>query len=399
MNLLPNPGFEAYDTCPYYSESPIFSGAEAICKAIPWFQPNLPNETPSTFGCGGSSSDFYHVCAGNIPLVWSSFDYQYPNSGDGFSGINLGGPPPPNEGREYIEIKLNNALSSNKKYCVSWSSNLSRVSKFGSNRAGAHFSKDTIFQSGFDYNRIPLIPQIENLAIVMDTQYWVPFHQTFTAEGGEKYMTVGNFRENALIQTQTLYPNKTWSYYYFDDFGVYELPEISAGLGGEIDTLGENVGLQASCEGCWNDLVYRWWPTTGLSDSTILNPIATPDVTTTYYFGLIDTSETVPCIVDLVDSVTVFVTIPQDTVMPPLTSFSWLVYPSPTNANISLQFSALNHDSQLLVIDSRGRLVRKISIPKNTESFPLDLSSLAAGEYFLQIENEVLKEKRKITKM
>jgi hypothetical protein len=63
-----------------------------------------------------------------------------------------------------------------------------------------------------------------------------------------------------------------------------------------------------------------------------------------------------------------------------------------------LQFSGLAFDSQLLIIDARGRLVRKIAVPKNTESLPLDISSLAAGEYFLQIENEVLKEKRKITK-
>ena len=211
-------------------------------------------------------------------------------------------------------------------------------------------------------------------------------------------MTISNFREGDLIESIIVDTTLLWPYYYFDDFGVYELPEISAGLGGEIDTLGENVSLQANCEGCWNDLVYRWWPSAGLSDTTILNPIATPEVTTTYYFGLIDTSETVPCIVDLVDSVTVFVTIPQDTITPPPTSFSWLVYPSPTSGNLTLQFSALNNDSQLLIIDSRGRLVRTISIPKNTESFPLDISALAAGEYFLQVENESLKEKRKIVK-
>lgn len=117
-----------------------------------------------------------------------------------------------------------------------------------------------------------------------------------------------------------------------------------------------------------------------------------------YYFGLIDTSETVPCIVDLVDSVTIFVTILKDTVTPSPTSFSWLVYPSPTNGNLTLQFSALTNDSQLLIIDSRGRLIQKIFVPKNTKSFPLDISALAAGEYFLQVENEGLKEKRKIVK-
>ena len=374
---------------------PIAAGAEAICRAIPWFQPNEPNATPSS-GCGKSSSDFFHTCSGNIPLVSFGNNFQYPNSGNGFSGIALFDPYIPNEARECFEVMLLVSLKQ-KKYCVSWNTNLSSVSGIGANRVGAHFSKDTVFQTG-PWQRIPVIPQIENLAIVTDTQNWVPFHQIFTAEGGERYMTIGNFREAALIDSIVVNPSLRWPYYNFDDFGVYELPEISVGLGGEIDTLGENVSLQASCEGCWNDLVYRWWPSAGLSDTTILNPIATPEVTTTYYFGLIDTSETVPCIVDLVDSVTVFVTIPQDTVTPPPTSFSWLVYPSPTSGNLTLQFSALNNDSQLLIIDSRGRLVRKISIPKNTESFPLDISALAAGEYFLQLENPGLKQRRKIVK-
>ena len=395
-NLVSNSGFEIYDTCPYFSGNPIFSGAGDICKATPWFQPFLPNDNwPS--GCGGSTSDFFHTCSGQIPQILNS-DFQFPNRGFGFSGIaSYDAIDIPDEYREYLEIKLNESLK-NKKYCVTWFTNLSIISRFGANRVGAHFSQDTVFQFG-NWAIINEVPQIENLSIVTDTQNWVPFHQTFTAEGGEKYMTVGNFRVKSMIETGPVRAtNNRWVYYYFDDFGVYELPEISAGLGGEIDTLGENVSLQANCEGCWNDLVYRWWPSAGLSDSTILNPIATPEVTTTYYFGLIDTSETVPCIVDLVDSVTVFVTIPQDTVTPPPTSFSWLVYPSPTSGNLTLQFSALNHDSQLLIIDARGRLVRKLSIPKNTESLPLDISALAAGEYFLQVENEGLKEKRKIVK-
>jgi hypothetical protein len=396
INLVPNPSFEIFDNCPIYSESPIYSGAEAICRAVPWFQPHMPNETPSIFGCGGSSSDFFHICVGQIPVVWSGFDYQFPNLGGGFSGIALFDPYVPNQTREYIEVPLKSFLKK-KKYCVLWYANLSGISGIGANRVGAYFSKDSVFQYGH-WQQIPAIPQIENLAIVTDTQNWVPFHQSFYAQGGERFMTISNFREGDLIESIIVDTTLLWPYYYFDDFGVYELPEISAGLGGEIDTLGENIPLQANCEGCWNDLVYRWWLSVVLSDTTILNPIATPEVTTTYYFGLIDTSETVPCIVDLVDSVTVFVTIPQDTVTPPPTSFSWLVYPSPTSGNLTLQFSALNNDSQLLIIDARGRLVRKIFVPKNTESLPLDISSLAAGEYFLQIENLSLKQRCKVVR-
>ena len=395
INLVPNPGFENFFSCPFYPSDTIFSGAGQICLATPWFQPLNPASVEND--CGESSSDFWHTCAGNIPQVWIGLDYQFPNNGNGFSGIGLFNPFDPIETRESMEVPLKEVLK-RKHYCVSWSANLAGTSGRGANGVGAYFSQDTVFQTGF-WERILVTPQIENLAIVTDTQNWVPFHQSFYAQGGEQFMTISNFKEGELIESIIVDSALVWPYYYFDDFGVYELPEISAGLGGEIDTLGENVLLQANCEGCWNDLVYRWWPSAGLSDTTILNPIATPEVTTTYYFGLIDTSETVPCIVDLVDSVTVFVTIPQDTVTPPPTSFSWLVYPSPTNGNVTVQFSTLEFDSQLLIIDARGRLVRKIAVPKNTESLPLDISPLAAGEYFLQVENEGLKEKRKITKI
>jgi len=397
FNLVPNNSFETFSTCPLIPEATNYSGVNAICLASPWFQPLNPNATPSDFGCGESSSDFWHVCSGNVPLTGGGSDFQYPKTGDGFAGIGLFHPSIPVETRESLEVPLTEPLK-RKHYCVSWYSNLAGISGRASNGVGAYFSQDTVFQTGF-WLQIPVTPQVENLAIVTDTQNWVPFHQSFLAQGGERFMTISNFRDGNLIESIILKPEDGYPYYYFDDFGVYELPEISAGFGGEIDTLGENIPLQASCEGCWNDLVYRWWPSAGLSDTTILNPNATPEVTTTYYFGLIDTSGTVPCIVDLVDSVTVFVTIPQDTVTPPPTSFSWLVYPSPTSGSLTLQFSALNNDSQLLIIDARGRLVRKIAVPKNTGSLPLDISALAAGEYFLQVENKVLKEKRKITKI
>lgn len=387
INLIPNPGFEMFDTCPQSNINPISSGVGAICNAIPWFQTNNPN-----FNCG-SSSDFFNTCANTVPLNINGF--QYAHTGNGYAGIGPTDNPNSKFG-ECIEVSLTQTLKQ-KMYCTSFYVNTPNVDWSSTNCIQARFTKDSVISNSFD--RIYLTDGIEATEIIRDTVNWVLIKGFYDAKGEEKFMTVGCFEDitwDDYLCSET--QGCGFSYYYFDDFGVYELPEISAGLGGEIDTLGENVGLQASCEGCWNDLVYRWWPSAGLSDSTILNPIATPEVTTTYYFGLIDTSETVPCIVDLVDSVTVFVTIPQDTITPPPTSFSWLVYPSPTSGNLTLQFSALINDSQLLIIDARGRLVRKIAVPKNTESLPLDLSALAGGEYFLQIENVSLKEKRKITK-
>ena len=392
INLVPNPSFEIYDTCISIVGNPIIPIAGKICNAIPWFSPSQNNNNTN---CDGSSTDFWHICNEAIPFNFL-FGYQYPRTGNGYAGAGLVYASESNFGREYLEVPLISKLTQ-KKYCTSFYVNTPMVDWSSTNCIQARFTADSVIQNDFD--RLILNDGINCNYIVRDTINWVVVKGIYEAKGNEKFMTVGCFD---LIGWDDYVCSETigcgYAYYYFDDFGVYELPEISAGLGGEIDTLGENIPLQASCEGCWNDLVYRWWPSAGLSDTTILNPIATPEVTTTYYFGLIDTSETVPCIVDLVDSVTVFVTIPQDTITPPPTSFLWLVYPSPTNGNLTVQFSALNNDSQLLIIDARGRLVRKIAVPKNTESLPLDISALAAGEYFLQVENEGLKQRRKVVR-
>ena len=389
INLVPNPSFEYYDSCPQ-PILPNYEGIGKICRATPWFSP----AQPEPYNCGGSSTDFFHECNGSVPK--NRLGFQNPKTGSGYAGAGVCFHPNITGGREYIEISLNSTLKQ-KKYCTSFYVVKGiALQSLSTNCLQVRFSVDSILQNNYD--RIVLSNGIDCNYIPTDTLNWSLIKGIYLGNGNEKFMTVGCFDLISLNDVLCLDEGSGAAYYYFDDFGVYELPEISAGLGGEIDTLGENVGLQANCEGCWNDLVYRWWPSVGLSDTTILNPIATPEVTTTYYFGLIDTSETVPCIVDLVDSVTVFVTIPQDTVTPPPTSFSWLVYPSPTSGNLTLQFSALNNDSQLLIIDARGRLVRKIPVPKNTESLPLDISALAAGEYFLQLENSGLKQRRKIVK-
>ena len=393
FNLVPNPSFEIYDTCPYKEGVPNYSGIDQICYATPWFQPTRCTWSNSYCECG--SSDFFHYCGNATP--YNIYGFQYPKSGLGYAGIGLYFLNS-NDGREYIEVKLNSKLE-NKKYCTSFFVSLAdRYNFIATNCIQARFTNDTVIQSN-GWMKLNLTDGINNFHIISDTTNWTLVRGIYNANGDENFITIGCFDDYQIVNDNCSDPsNCGYSAYYFDDFGVYELPEISAGPGGEIDTLGENIPLQASCEGCWNDLVYRWWPSAGLSDTTILNPIATPEVTTTYYFGLIDTSETVPCIVDLVDSVTVFVTIPQDTVTPPPTGFTWLVYPSPTSGNLTLQFSGLESDAQLLVIDARGRLVRKIFVPKNTESMPLDISALAAGEYSLQLENLGLKHRRKIVK-
>lgn len=379
-NLVPNNNFDFINSCPIFYE---------ICEATPWFQPIKCPEPDGVCNCG--STELFHSCANTVPN--NILGFQIPKSGDAFSGLTIYQSNDQNFWREYLEVKLITPLISNKKYCGFWYASLANYSRNGVNRIGAHFSSDTLFQ--ISYNYIPVLPQIENTAIIIDTTNWILYNGIFEAQGGEQFMTIGNFRPGSMVDTSNIITNSSpWAYYYFDDFGVYELPEIEAGSGGTICEYAGSVQLQANCEGCWDGLQYRWWPSAGLSDSTVLNPIATPEQTTTYYFGLIDTTETVPCIADLVDSVTVSVC---DGIKPSVFNFN--IQPNPGHDNVELKFTNISEVTELFLFDMRGRIIFKDLVLKDSESYTLNLVHFANAQYILKLENSTGAIRKKLIKM
>lgn len=387
MNLVPNSNFESLYSCP--------TNFGQICNAENWFQPAL---CPQWGPCACSSSDIFNACSSNyISVPSNDAGSQLPLSGNGYAGISPARDlnSTPDYWREYLEAKLLHELQSNRSYCVKWFYSLAEISLYGCNRIGAHFSSDTLLQTGSQYDYINVIPQIENSQINSDTANWTLFYQSFVAQGGEEFMTIGNFRPGSMVDTsEIINPSGAWAYYYFDDFGVYLLPEIDAGSGGEICNFGQSVQLQASCTDCWDGLEYRWWPTEGLSDPDSLSTLATPNKTTTYYFGLIDPTETVPCIVDLVDSVTVTVC---EGVVP--SGFDFAIVPNPSSDQVKLVFSQQTTATTLKLYDARGRLIREEDIPANAVSYVLNIEELSAGQYSIELRNSSGEARQKLVKM
>ncbi len=257
---------------------------------------------------------------------------------------------------------------------------------------------DSLLYNGPNWYYYNAIPSINNKSgdIILDTLNWILIKGIYFATGGEKFITVGCFLPKEQVN-YICFPTPAdcgYAYYYFDDFGVYELPEITAGTDAEICEYGGSVQLQASCDGCWDALQYRWWPETGLSDPSVLNPLAFPSETTTYYFGLIDTTETVPCIVDLVDSVVV--TVCSDIEPPP---FNFTIQPNPGNEQVELVFTNVPEDTELLLYDLRGRLIMQTTIPKETITYTLDLTNLANAQYMLKLQNPEGTVRKKLMKM
>jgi gliding motility-associated-like protein len=129
------------------------------------------------------------------------------------------------DSREYIQTKLLKKLSPNKTYCVSAYVNLNNFSNLAIDQIGIYFDDGTV-------NSMPgsvvngAIPQIVSptSSFITDTLNWTKIQGTFIANGTEEYLTIGNFKTDALTNSDTLQTGiGYYSLYYIDDVSVVEI--------------------------------------------------------------------------------------------------------------------------------------------------------------------------------
>ncbi len=218
-NLVPNPSFEIYTTCPD-------GGGGELNYAPPWYPPTAGS--PDYFNqCNNSSSTF----GANASVPANSNGYQYARTGVAYAGFS---PSIPDiEYREYIQAPLLSPLIVGKMYCVEFYVSLADSIKYAITEIGAYFSNGPIINMGIASN-LPYNPQVRSPVGVFlsDKNNWMKISGSFIANGGENYITIGNFKND--INTDTLSTNiwsangETQSYYYIDDISViYECDTVS----------------------------------------------------------------------------------------------------------------------------------------------------------------------------
>lgn len=227
QNLVPNPGFEVVNTCPNSIGAIVFDPAyTSFPSAQGWVSPLYEG-----------SPDFFHTCAtagSGVHVPEAQFGYQYPHSGNGYAGIIAYDSiisPTGLDYREYLQCKLLQPLQSGKKYCVSFYVNngvaasgpLAHYNFIGIDDLGINFSVSKPTESAPHIYKMHLPPTISNMAgnYITDTLGWKKISSTFTANGGEQWLTLGCFG-NAINYTQlTTYPNSDFRcYLYVDDLSV-----------------------------------------------------------------------------------------------------------------------------------------------------------------------------------
>ncbi|HLG35010.1 MAG TPA: gliding motility-associated C-terminal domain-containing protein [Bacteroidia bacterium] len=297
QNLVPNYSFEMYDTCPNTSSQIRYSQY--------WFQPNGP---PTFTWQATSSSDYFNVCGTTGAGIPSNFaGFQFARTGNAYTGIAFSWFAPVPTAREYLEVGLISSLTNNKKYCGGYYVSRGEGFRNACDRQGMYFDTDSVFYFSPSYAPLIRNPQVENTVgnVVTDTVNWVLIKGAFIAQGGERFVLLGNFRDVPSTTTILISSGFAGAYYYIDDVFVEEMQVDTANAAGDKTIcLGDSVTLGTPpCGGC----LYQWQTDASLNDTTVAQPVATPTQTTTYILIMTDTSTGTICEWTSTDTVTVTV--------------------------------------------------------------------------------------------
>ena len=195
-----------------------------ISYASPWYSPT------------SASTDYFNTCgfAGYVGVPANIWGYQPAKTGNGYAEIGVFG----SSGfsiREYIQVPLTTTLIAGNLYCVKFFVSQAGVSTYTSSytpiaitEIGLLFSNSAITTT----NTLPLsnTPQIVSPAGVYlnDTTQWIEISGMYTALGGEKFITIGNFKDD--LSTDTIgvgHPGfDPQSYYYVDDVSVIDCDSL-----------------------------------------------------------------------------------------------------------------------------------------------------------------------------
>lgn len=210
---MPNPSFEMYDTCPYsYNQ---------ISFAHYWYS--------STLGI----AEYNNQCSLNgagVPLNY--WTYQYARIGVAYATIDFY-ETDNNNGlsiRDYVQTQLTDTLKSGRDYCVRFYVNLANSGTYLSpnfnlisiDKIGLYFSTNAIQSS--NWYSLSVTPQILSSpgVFLSDTLNWMEISGTYTAHGGEKFITIGNFSTDANTDTMYLINNHS-----IHDKALYNIDDIS----------------------------------------------------------------------------------------------------------------------------------------------------------------------------
>jgi OOP family OmpA-OmpF porin len=211
-NLVINPDFDYY----YYKSVPvIYDGRSRIDEWIPfWVTPG--NYTPDYLS---------NLRTIDVLSNYYLFDFKLP---DKFSYAGLGLYRKNETYSEYIRGKLAGPLLKGHRYCIRITIGMPSYSGFAVNRLAFHLSSSPV--SIDESNESILLPQVILGISGVDNKHFTTLCDYFTAEGGERYISIGRFTSagKLAITAREKIPLSQFgieqsAYYLIDNVDLHEI--------------------------------------------------------------------------------------------------------------------------------------------------------------------------------
>lgn len=208
QNLIVNPSFELYTECPNATTFGQFN-------AVSWFRPiNMSNSSP----------DYFNICATtpNLSIPTNFFGVQSAYEGNAYTGIYC---HENGNYREYIETQLSSPLLPNHSYQVSFFVSLADNFQLTIDKIGAVLTNFELEGNGTS-SPISATPQIFATETITNSSGWTEISGIYHASGGEEFLTIGNFYNNAQTQTTIVNPSSAYTnvaYFFIDNVSITDL--------------------------------------------------------------------------------------------------------------------------------------------------------------------------------
>jgi hypothetical protein len=227
-NLVPNPSFEYYEDCP--------SIGGRIWLASPWVNVR-------------GSCDYFHECGINgFGVPFGAMGGGGARTGQAHIGIGITIVSQFDAGlREFAGVPLSSPLIAGKEYWVGFHVRMADSVWYAGKDLSALVS---IGQPPDDFEALTAsTPQVNYAGYFLtDKEEWVRIEGVFTAQGGEDFLTIGNFKHSSITETlfvegggvpRPLAPGFWKSVYYFiDDVSVIPVDSL-VGIEGQL-SVGNN---------------------------------------------------------------------------------------------------------------------------------------------------------------
>ena len=205
QNLVPNSGFEICLECPVQ---------------LGTFHGNVSAWSCPTQG----TTDYFHNCSQKVGAPENFNGAQNTFEGNGYAGFYAYAP---GNYREYMQVRLLSPLSAGTTYTISFNVSLAERSDFAIRDFGILFSSDSLqvptkrnlsrkYWYSFPENEYHFM-EMGAPGFLEDTSEWVRVEAEFQAKGSERYLILGNFRDNQRTPVRSTGRSfNKGAYYYID---------------------------------------------------------------------------------------------------------------------------------------------------------------------------------------